>query len=229
MSMEHIFETREAASAAAASHIAKLLSNRLNGVGQASLVVSGGSTPGQCFAELSEIALDWDGVHVLVSDERWVPTDHVESNARLVREKLLVNFAKRASQLPFYAPDMDIDERCKALNEEIRTLPFPFACALLGMGEDGHFASLFPDAENLAEGLDVENPNLVQPVTTAASEHQRVTLTLSALSRSDEVILLIFGDNKHAVYEQARKKGSDLPVARLLKQKRTPVSVYWAP
>ncbi len=227
--MEHQFKTREAASTAAAEHIAKLLTQRLNGTGEASLVVSGGSTPAQCFTALSEIAVRWKNVWVLPSDERWVPPDHADSNEKLVRDTLLVNFAREAQFVSFYDADLDIDARCEKLGEEIRALPFPFACALLGMGEDGHFASLFPDADNLQQGLEVDSGILCLPVTTAASEHARVSLTLAALSRSDEVILLIFGDSKREVYEQAKARGSDLPVARLIKQKRTPVSVYWAP
>ena len=97
------------------------------------------------------------------------------------------------------------------------------------MGEDGHFASLFPDAENLADGLDVEGEQLCIPVTTEASPHPRVSLTLAALARSDAIVLLMFGENKLKVYEQAKQKGSKLPVAALLKQKKAPVHIYWAP
>lgn len=227
--VEFLFETREEASVAAAAHLAKRLTARLNGAGRTSLVVSGGTTPARCLAELSEVALDWNKVHVLLSDERWVPPDHADSNEKLVRESLLIHFAREARLVPVFDADTEISRRSVALGEEIRRLPFPFACALLGMGEDGHFASLFPDAENLQQGLETDSQLLCMPVTTAASEHPRVSLTLAALSRSDEVVLLIFGDRKREVYEQARQKGSELPVARLLKQKRTPVNVYWAP
>ena len=227
--MELTFDTREAASMAAAEHIAKRLSARLNGNGDASLVVSGGTTPVQCFAELSEIAIRWQSVHVLLSDERWVPPDGDDSNEKLVRENLLVKHAADAQFLPYFRPDVHVDERCAALSEEILALPFPFACTLLGMGEDGHFASLFPDAANLEAGLETDSTTLCLPVSTAASEHTRISLTLAALSRSDEVILLVFGDAKRAVLAMAKERGSELPVAALIKQKRTPVTVYWAP
>jgi 6-phosphogluconolactonase len=97
------------------------------------------------------------------------------------------------------------------------------------MGEDGHFASLFADASGLEDGLDADQPSLCMPVSTVASPHPRITLTLAALSRSDEVVLLIFGESKLEVYEQALAPGSSLPVAKLLKQKRAPVHVFWAP
>ena len=226
---EFFFASREEASVAAADEIAKRVSARLNEQAGASLVVSGGTTPADCFEALSEVALDWKRVHVLLSDERWVPPDDEDSNERLVRDMLLNKHAAAAKLLPVYSSSASIANRCDEIDKQIRVLPFPFACSLLGMGEDGHFASLFPDTENLDEGLDVDNEQLCIPVSTAASPHPRVSLSLAALARSDAIILLIFGDKKREVYEQAMQKGSELPVARLLKQKKAPVSVYWAP
>ena len=227
--MEYFFDTREQASQAAAERIIALLSKRLDAQSAASLVVSGGSTPVQCFAALAAADIDWDRVHVLLSDERWVAPGDADSNEKLVRDTLLQDRAASATLWPYYDADATIDDRCLALDETIRTLPFPFACSLLGMGEDGHFASLFPDAENLAQGLDYEGPDLCLPVTTAASPHPRISLTLTPLSRSDEIVLLIFGDRKREVYEQAKASGNTYPVAHLIKQKRAPVRVFWAP
>lgn len=226
---EHIFKSREEASAVAASEIALRLSGRLNQQAAASLVVSGGTTPAQCFDDLSEMPLDWQRVHVLLSDERWVSPDDDASNEKLVRETLLQKHAAEAKFLPVYSSTSSIDNRCNEIDKQIRVGPFPFACALLGMGEDGHFASLFPDLEGLDDALAVDDERLVIPVSTAASPHPRVSLTLAALARSDAIVLLMFGDRKREVYEQAKEKGSSLPVARLLKQKKAPVSIYWAP
>ena len=227
--MENIFDNREAASIAAAERIGKALERRLQAQGEASVVVSGGSSPAGVFAELAKTALAWSDVHVILSDERWVPPDHESSNEKLVRDTLLTGEARGATMLPFYKAGITIEERCGELNGELRLGPFPFACALLGMGEDGHFASLFPDAENLEAGLDVESRELCIPVHTAASPHPRVSLTLSALSRSDEILLLMFGDGKREVYETAKKEANGHPVSHLLRQKRAPVHVYWAP
>ena len=227
--MDHIFKTREEAAIAAAQRIGEALLRRLDGQGAASLVVSGGTSPAGVFAELAKTTLNWPGVHVILSDERWVPPEHEDSNEKLVRETLLAGEAQDARLLPVYRPDVTIEERCSEISEELLQAPFPFACALLGMGEDGHFASLFPDAENLQDGLDVDSRQLCIPVQTAASPHPRVSLTLSALSRSDEIVLLIFGDAKRDVYEAARTSTNGTPVSHLLRQKRAPVHVYWAP
>lgn len=227
--MEHLFDSREAASAEAAGHIARALAHRLDAQGAASVVVSGGSSPAGVFAELAKTALPWSDVHVILSDERWVPPDHADSNERLVRDTLLTGEAQDATLLPLYSAGTSIEARCAELDEELRLAPFPFACALLGMGEDGHFASLFPDADNLAEGLNGDSRRLCIPVRTAASEHPRLSLTLSALSRSDEILLLIFGDRKREIYETAKQDANGFPVSHLLRQKRAPVHLYWAP
>ena len=227
--MENFFDSRETASIAAAERIAAALGRRLDAQGEASVVISGGTSPAGVFAELARAPLAWPDVHVILSDERWVPPDHADSNEKLVRDTLLTGAAKEARVLPVYKPGVTVEERCGELNDELRLAPFPFACALLGMGEDGHFASLFPDAENLEEGLDVDSSELSIPVNTAASPHPRVSLTLSALSRSDEILLLMFGDRKREVYEAAKQTANGYPVFHLLRQKRAPVYVYWAP
>ncbi len=227
--VEYCFDTREEASIAAAARIAASLMRRLDDQSEASLVVSGGTSPARCLAELSKSDVDWQRVHVLLSDERWVSPENDDSNEKLVREMLLQNRAAEAQFLTFFDRNADIRDRCEALDEQIRTLPFPFACSLLGMGEDGHFASLFPDADNLEQGLDVDSSRLCIPVNTAASPHQRVSLTLAALSRSDQGVLLIFGEAKREIYERAKTSKNTYPVSKLLLQKRAPVRVYWAP
>lgn len=227
--MENFFDSRDAASVAAAERIARALERRLDAQGEASVVVSGGTSPAGVFAQLAGVSLAWRDVHVILSDERWVPSDHEDSNEKLVRETLLTGEAQRANLLTVYESGVTIEARCSALNDEVRQAPFPFACALLGMGEDGHFASLFPDAENLEDGLDVDSSELSIAVNTAASPHPRVSLTLSALSRSDEILLLMFGDRKREVYEAAKQTANGYPVFHLLRQKRAPVYVYWAP
>ncbi len=178
-------------------------------------------------AELSRVPLDWQRVQVCLSDERWVPPDHEDSNEKLVRETLLVDQASSAQLLPVYADDVTPEQRCEVLQDSLPVLPF--SCSLIGMGTDGHFASLFPDAEQLELGLDVECGRLYVPVHTAASPHPRISMTLAGISRSDEVVLLFFGEEKLKIYEEARASTNGYPVSRLLRQKRAPVRLFWAP
>ena len=227
MAGERFFESRAEASAAAAARIAERVAAGLDSDGSAAFVVSGGTTPAQCFDLLSKKRLAWADVEVVLSDERWVPVDHEDSNERLVGETLLRNEAAAASVLSIYQDDQTADERCDSLQSQ-----FPasgFACALVGMGGDGHFASLFPDADCLEAGLNASNRRFYMPVRTAASPHPRVSMTLGALLRSGEILLLFFGADKLAVYEQARDGDSSLPVAALLAQQSVPVNIFWAP
>ena len=224
---EHIFETRHEASTAAAERIGELLANRLSNHPAASIVVSGGTSPKDCMAALSKMPLDWLRVQVSLSDERWVAPDHEDSNEKLVRESLLVDQAASATLLPVYDGEVSPEERCEALQEPLPVLPF--ACSLIGIGADGHFASLFPDAEQLDLGLDVDSARLYIPVSTAASPHRRISMTLAGISRSDEIALLFFGDDKREVYERAKASANGDPLSRLLRQKRAPVRLFWAP
>jgi len=227
--MENFFESREEASLAAAARIVAALARRLAVQPKTSMVVTGGSSPGQCYAALAKTDLEWDRVQLLLSDERWVPPTHADSNEKMLRAELLVDNAAEADLLPLYAPDTSVAERSATLNDSIATLNIPFACSLLGMGDDGHIASLFPDLQDLDSYLEVDSSTFFVPIETVASPHARISLTGSALTRSDEILLLFFGDDKRAVYEQAKTSSTEFPVSRLLFQKRAPVHVFWAP
>ena len=227
MLTEYKFDTREAASAAIAARMAGLVSAQLGRDGAAHFVVGGGTTPERCFDLLSEYELDWDKVQVALSDERWVPNDHDDSNERLVRESMLKDVASAGHILSIYKSGLSADERSQELQS--RKPENGFACSMVGMGTDGHFASLFPDADGLSEGLQLNNSRFYMPVRTNASPHPRISMTLSALLASDEVLLFFFGKEKLAVYDNAHTVDKTYPITALLEQDKTPVSLYWAP
>ena len=223
------FDSREAASLAAAERLVAALNRRIEAQQKASIVVSGGSTPHDCLAKLAGMDVDWASVHVALSDERYVSATHDDSNERMVRETLLVGQAAEASLLPMYKEGVDVSDRAVEIDADIRSLPFPFSAVLLGMGTDGHFASLFPDTEGLEQGLDPDSGVLCMPVSTVASPHPRLSLTMAALSRTDEIVLLIFGEEKREVLNKALESDGPSPIARLLRQNRAPIHVIWAP
>ena len=221
------FESKDAASAGAAARIAGRVSAQLDRDDKASFVVSGGTTPAKCLDYLSGYSLDWDKVLVALSDERWVSSDHEDSNEKLVRETLLENEAASLNVLSIYQDDLTVDERCDSLQSQLPASGF--ACSMVGMGTDGHFASLFPDSDSLGASLNPDSKRFYVPVRTTASPHPRISMTLSAISKSDEILLLFFGTEKLAVYEQAEAGDKTYPIAALLAQQIVPVSIYWAP
>ena len=226
---EHFFTSREEASLAAAAHIVAALTRQLESQETASLVVTGGSSPGHCYAAMTDAELAWDRVRVTLSDERWVPPSHADSNEKMLRETLFSGRAGAASFLPLYEEEQTLAAQCEVLNTALPALGLPFACTLLGMGDDGHIASLFPDADSLELGLRLDGDTFAVPATTAASPHPRISLTLAALTRSNEIVLLIFGDTKREIYTAAKTATMDYPVTALLSQQHTPVHVFWAP
>lgn len=223
------FDTRAEAAIAAGKRIISALHRRLETDRDAAIVVSGGSTPAPVYSYMAHKELDWHRVHVLLSDERWVAADHPDSNENMLRTAMERSRASYAQIAAYADLTKTVDERCSELDEEIGSLPLPFTSVLLGMGDDGHFASLFPDANDLQQALDLQSPHSFVPVETASSPYPRLSMTLTALLRSDEILLLISGADKRAVLERAAEPGSDLPISHLLRQQRVPVDVFWAP
>lgn len=223
------YDTSADAAIAVGKRVINALHRRLETHDSAALVVSGGTTPAPVFSYMAHKELDWHRVHVLLSDERWVPADHPDSNEKMLRNALDRSRASFANIVSYYDSEISPEDRCGELEDEFGNLPLPFTSALLGMGNDGHFASLFPDADLLKAGLDLQTPHSFVPVDTVNSPHRRVSMTLSALLHSDEILLLISGAEKRAVLENAADPRSELPIAHLLRQLRVPVDVFWAP
>ncbi len=227
---EHRFPDRQALAAALAGEIKVDLEEAIAARGAASLVVSGGRTPARLFAQLRDEQLDWTRTWVSLADERWVETSADASNERFVRENLLVGPAAAAHFVglknPAPTPEAGADWATRALTR----VPHPFDVVLLGMGDDGHTASLFPASLALARALDPAAAPACIAVNALVAPHARVSLNLAALLDSRRIVLHIEGDEKWAVYQRARAVGTaaELPVRAILQQKEVPVDVYWA-
>ncbi|MEZ5759438.1 MAG: 6-phosphogluconolactonase [Emcibacteraceae bacterium] len=197
--------------------------------GKASMLLSGGTTPGPLYERLSKRKFDWDKVWFSLTDERWVNTDHPESNEKLIRNTLIEKEAKKAHLIGLKTPDKDVWEGYKVTEQILKNLPFPSDVVLLGMGEDGHIASLFPGLEDTKTAMDLNNKNLCQAIIRENGEIPRISMTLSALLDTKHIFLLFFGAKKKEVFERARKiKTSDLPVSCILHQESVPISLYFA-
>lgn len=227
-----VTEHTGATPAALAAHIAGALRAALAERGQASLAVSGGKSPIPMFEALREQALDWNKMKVVLVDERVVPHGHADSNTTLVRTHLLQGAAAAASFVPFFdsvpaaLDDAALDALVASAHQRLAALPWPLDVAVLGMGEDGHTASLFPGAPGLDHALASAGPlDWVRPAT---APHARLTLTLPALLASRERVLSIAGAAKLAVYRQARAAADPaLPVSLVLHHP-APTSVWIA-
>ena len=154
----------------------------------------------------------WEQVQVSVTDERVVDPSHEESNERMVRASLMRCCAEQAQFVG-------------RTSEGFTDLIKPFSAVLVGMGEDGHFASIFPDMDRLDAALDIDNSEPLMKVNTKASSLERVTMTLSLLVRRRQIVLLAYGAAKKAVLDDPK----GLPVMALLEQQVAPVRVIWAP
>lgn len=179
-----------------AGWVAERLSAALRSGGPVAMTVPGGSTPFPILELLADEPLDWRRVTVWPGDDRVVPEDHPASNAGRIRALLEPVGAEVVS--------LTIMEQ----------VPH-FALAWLGMGADGHVASLFPNTDPRAD-----DPLAIRRLTPdplpPEAPFDRVSLTIPALLASDTLMFVIRGGEKRALFEQAVAGGNDLPVARLL-------------
>ena len=228
---ERRFRSAADAAAALATDITEALQSGLAAGRGASLVVPGGHSPVALFEALSNADLDWEDVWVTLGDERWVDGHNIASNERLVREHLLRNAAARANFVGLKNSAPDPSAGAAAVWSTVADLPRPFDYMLLGMGDDGHTASLFPQSPGLAAALDPSAPPGCVAMQAPQPPHQRLSLNLRALLDSRRIALLIIGEAKWATYQRARTQGpiAEMPVRALFHQQNVPVSVYWSP
>jgi 6-phosphogluconolactonase len=216
---------------ALALNIAGALQDGLAAGRGASLAVPGGRSPVALFERLASAELDWDDVWITLSDERWVDASSVSSNEKLVRDHLLRDAAAEANFVGLKNAAAEARAGAHASWSSVAEIPRPFDFMLLGMGEDGHVASLFPKSPGLALALDLTQPPGCVAMTAPVPPRERLSLNLRALLDSRRIAILIAGKDKWDTYQRARTHGpaADMPVRALLQQQNVPVSVYWAP
>jgi 6-phosphogluconolactonase len=187
-----VLDSAEDVAAAAAADIAEALRK-----GARTLVLAGGTTPQRCYEILSRMDVAWGRVSVLFGDERCVPPDHPDSNYRMAREAMLDRVAPATvHRMP---AELGPDEGAKLYARVVEALT-PLDVVVLGVGEDGHTASLFPGHPALkAAGLTVGIHDSPKPPP------QRVTLTLGALQSARRVIILATGKGKADAVAKAKR------------------------
>ncbi|ABG39497.1 6-phosphogluconolactonase [Paraglaciecola sp. T6c] len=226
---ENNFQSTDELNSTFAQRIVDILKDGINENGRASLVVSGGRTPKALFNSLSKVELDWNQVDISLADERWVETDDDASNEKMVRRELLQNNAAAANFVGLKTEHEDAKDAVETCTANLAKLHTPFDVLILGMGEDGHTASLFPCSDQIHQGLDQGARRTYIAVQPTTAPNQRMSLTLPALLNSKNVFLHLTGDSKKQVLDKAIKGGDEheMPIRAVINN--ADVELMWAP
>lgn len=215
---------------ASAVTIAAQLGRDLAQQPRARLLLSGGSTPAPVYRALARAPLAWERVDVSLVDERWLLPDDPDSNARLVRTHLLQQHAGAARFEPLTRAGRSIEQAVATANAHGLQST---SVVVLGMGEDGHTASLFPGMDGLDQALASRQPYVSVNAHGCGGAQQwsrRISLTPAGLSRAQVRLLLIRGNRKREVFERALSSGDPTrwPVLAALDEEHV-LHVYWCP
>lgn len=199
-------------------NVSKFIIEKLNSAierkGQASLVVSGGSSPISIYEELSNADVSWSKVFLTLVDDRLVEPNHEDSNQNLLYKHLIKNKAK---EVKFFPLDDEV-----SFNKDFKK---PFDITLLGMGEDGHFASLFPNMINLPEAFSLNTePRVLKTPALGVPLYPRITMNLSMIMESSYIILLVKGKLKQDILDKA-KMNSDYPIHHLINNRNKEIFI----
>lgn len=212
----HYLETAEQVAEAACQQILNAAKSAISNRGKFKLVLAGGTTPEKVYQLLAASGADWANWYVYYGDERCLPADHPERNSALASRALLDKVAIPESHI--YTIPSEIGPELAADRYKVAVAKAgTFDMVLLGVGEDGHTASLFPGHQHPANELTHPVYNSPKPPS------ERVSISAKALSNAREVIFLVTGANKQEIVKQWRS-GADLPVATIVPE--NPVDIY---
>ncbi|MFZ1814589.1 MAG: 6-phosphogluconolactonase [Rhizobiaceae bacterium] len=227
----HVYDTREELAEGLATGIAAVLAGAIAVSGSARLAVSGGTTPITFFGRLSTADIPWELVTIGLVDERFAPAQSPRLNVNSVRNHLMKNKAANARLFAMHdGIESDINAACLAANRGM-TMLGSYDALVLGMGGDGHTASLFPGGDNLAAALDLATSERVMTMAAPGAGEPRLTMTLGAILDAGFLALHIEGAEKRAVLERALSEGDDreLPVRAVLRNAADRLQIFWAP
>lgn len=224
------FKDRAALDSTLATNVADLLAAAVEKKGKASIALSGGSTPKGFFAALSQKDLPWDKIQVTLADERWVDFESDASNTRLVHENLLQNKAKTATFFHLKQDGEMSADTLAALNADAKNSFLPIDVLILGMGEDGHTASLFPCSDEVTLALDINNTDALMKVVPKTAPNDRITFTYATLIKSQSIFLHVCGEGKKEVLTKALANQDimEMPIRAFLQNDNVTTEVFWA-
>ncbi|MDT8364514.1 MAG: 6-phosphogluconolactonase [Nitrosomonas sp.] len=208
----HYFHDRHKLANGVAQFAATCLLEALAKNDQASLVLPGGQTPRVYLAQLSQQNLPWQKIHLTLSDERWVNATDSNSNEKQLREIFLQRMRIAPHFIPLKTAHQHPDAAIDTVDAHLASMPLPFDLAILGMGEDGHIASLFPGM-----ALDLDNTHLCQAATPPTAPTLRISLSFRALAKSRQILFIILGKSKRRLLDHlTTSTDTDIPFVKLL-------------
>ena len=223
----HAFKSPVLLAECLALNVAKHLGDASEAQGTATLVVSGGRSPVAFFQHLAKQPLDWSNVVVSLADERWVPVEHADSNAGLLKKYLLQGPAAKAQFLSLYSASANLEQAADHADRLLSELPV-IDVLVLGMGDDGHTASLFPGSPNLAEALQADGSRRCYPMLAPTVPRQRLTMSRALLASAKHKILSISGQSKLTTLDEALA-GDDVAALPIRAFLQPTLEIYWCP
>ena len=223
------YDSPEELAEAVAGDVGYIIGQALEARGRAMIALAGGETPKAAYALLAAQPIEWADVTILPTDDRLVALDNPASNAGMLARQFM---PKKARVIPLCAGETDPVAAGRAADSRLADLEWPLDIALLGVGEDGHTASIFPgpDHDAALNGPKARRALGVRPDPLPANApYPRVTLTKAALVSARTVTLILRGKAKRKVVEQALKQGatSALPIGRLLADLDMDIDIHW--
>ena len=209
-------------------NISEILLETIKNRGRVSMAVSGGSTPIPLFKVLSHLGLDWSKVDLTLVDDRWVSSDHKDSNELLVKSHLIKNKAINVNFVPLKNNASTAKEGQISSEEVLKSFLLPFDIVVLGMGTDGHTASLFPCSEEISTAMDLDNNDCLVATTPTSAPYERLGMTAKTIMDAKNVFLHLNGSSKLHTLEKAMelKDVHKMPIYAFLDDG---LDIYWSP
>lgn len=227
MITENIFESRTDLEAALAAEILANLDAAIEQNGKAAILFSGGSTPKGLFQHLAKANFDWTKVKVALVDDRVVPVDHDKSNIRFIKEFFLDHLENSVDFYPWVIQAEDLEANMAQAMEQMASFG-QADVAILGMGTDGHFASLFPGDEASASALNLDAKQALLYTRAPVAPKQRISCSWGYLKIVPNLYLHITGSEKKMILEDKENR-KNLPINYVVEEPSAGVKLYWAP
>ncbi len=224
----HTYQGNQQLARALSRKIAACIQVAISERNKANIAVSGGRSPVLMFQMLCQENIAWNKVNLTLVDERWVDAAHPSANAGLVKAHLLQDKAATANWYSLKTEHARPQDAVPELEQKLRYL-LPFDVIVLGMGEDGHTASFFPDAAMLSAALYPQENQLCAAIESNTAGYPRMTMTLPTIMTARQIFVQLVGIKKQAILKRAMVNGeiNELPIRSVLQQDVVPVDIYY--